>query len=166
MEEQDPQAIRREIEDTRSRMGDTVEALAYKTDVKARTRDAVSDRVDTIRGKIGDAMSSARSAVGTATASAQQSAASATDAMRQSVIVRNPLGIAIGSLAVGFLIGLALPVTEIERERVGPIGEQMTDSAKSAAASALEHGKAAVTQAIGDALTGAGGAGTTSAENA
>jgi len=164
MEEQDPQAIRREIEDTRSRMGDTVEALAYKTDVTARTREAVNDRVDTIKGRIGEAMSSARNAVGSAASSAQQSAASATDAVRQSVVARNPLGLAIGALAVGFLIGLALPVTEIERERVGPIGEQMTDSAKSAAQSALEQGKAAVTQAIGDALSGAGG--TSSGETA
>ena len=35
---EDPRAIRSEIEDTRERMGDTVDALAYKADVKSRPR--------------------------------------------------------------------------------------------------------------------------------
>ncbi|HYL27967.1 MAG TPA: hypothetical protein VEW74_09050, partial [Candidatus Nitrosotalea sp.] len=68
----------------------------------------------------------------------------------------NPLGLAIGSIAVGFLVGLCLPVSDIERERVGRLGEQMTEQAKSAASDALAQGKAAVTQAIGDALAGSG----------
>ena len=38
---QDPVAIREEIEETRSRLGDTVEALGYKTDVKSRAQDTV-----------------------------------------------------------------------------------------------------------------------------
>ena len=33
---QDPAAIRQEIEQTRERMGDTVDALGYKADVPAR----------------------------------------------------------------------------------------------------------------------------------
>ena len=36
---QDPVAIREAIEETRSRLGDTVEALSYKTDIKSRTRE-------------------------------------------------------------------------------------------------------------------------------
>ena len=39
---QDPEAIRREIEQTRDRMGDTVEAIGYKADVPARTKDKVT----------------------------------------------------------------------------------------------------------------------------
>jgi len=35
---EDPRAIRSEIEDTRERMGDTVDALAYKADVKSRAK--------------------------------------------------------------------------------------------------------------------------------
>ena len=38
---QDPVAIREAIEETRSRMGDTVEALGYKTDVTSRARENV-----------------------------------------------------------------------------------------------------------------------------
>ena len=58
--DRDPEEIKSEIEETRSRMGDTVEALAYKTDVRARARDAVSDRIDAIKGKVSDAATGAR----------------------------------------------------------------------------------------------------------
>ena len=40
-------AIRQEVERTRSRMGDTVAALAYRTDVRSRTHDAISHLKDT-----------------------------------------------------------------------------------------------------------------------
>ena len=42
---QDPAAIRQEIEQTRERMGDTVDALGYKADVPSRTKDSISDKV-------------------------------------------------------------------------------------------------------------------------
>ena len=164
---QDPEAIRQEIEETRGRMGETVEALAYKTDVPARTRDAVNDRIDTIKGKVSDVIGSASDALGGAAASTRSAATNAAAALPSreqalegvrsvgSLASANPLVLAVGSVALGFLIGLLLPVTEIERERVGPIGEQMTEQAKAAATGALEQGKAAVKQVIGDALSGA-----------
>ena len=43
----EPLAIRQEVERTRSRMGDTVAALAYRTDVRSRTHDAISHLKDT-----------------------------------------------------------------------------------------------------------------------
>ena len=73
----------------------------------------------------------------------------------RSAAARNPLGLAIGSVAAGFLVGLCLPVSKVERERVGLLGERMTAQAKTAAADAIEEGKAAVTHAIGDALSSA-----------
>ncbi|HLX26675.1 MAG TPA: DUF3618 domain-containing protein [Candidatus Cybelea sp.] len=155
---QDPEAIRRDIEDTQTRMGETVEALAYKTDVPARTRDAVNDRIDTIKGAVTGVAANVRASAANAASSAANAIPSREDAAESlramnSLASRNPLGIAIGSVAVGFLVGLCLPVSDIERDRVGQLGEQMTDQAKAAASNAIEQGKAAVTQAIGDALT-------------
>jgi hypothetical protein len=60
----DASEIRREIEETRARMGDTVEALSYKADVPARAKDAVHDRVESVKGTIGDVMSNVKDAVG------------------------------------------------------------------------------------------------------
>jgi hypothetical protein len=45
----DPSAIREEIEVARRRMGETVEAIAYKTDVTARTRSWARDKVRGVR---------------------------------------------------------------------------------------------------------------------
>jgi uncharacterized protein YjbJ (UPF0337 family) len=144
-------------------MGETVEALAYKADLPSRARDRVNERVDAIKGKVSDALASATGAVSNVTSTAKDRVGSAAAAMPSpgeglrsagTLAANNPLGLAIGSLAIGFLIGLCLPVSDIERERVGRLGEQMTEQAKSAAAGAIEQGKAAVTQAIGDAISG------------
>ncbi len=40
----DPERIQREIEETRRQLGDTVEALAAKTDVKARAKEQLADK--------------------------------------------------------------------------------------------------------------------------
>jgi hypothetical protein len=39
----DPQEVRQEIERTRQELGDTVEALAHKADVKSRVQERVAD---------------------------------------------------------------------------------------------------------------------------
>jgi hypothetical protein len=155
---QDPQVIRQNIAETQAQIGETAEALAYKTDLPSRARDAVNERVDAIKGQVSDAVASATNVA----TSAKESVGNAIAALPPpgeglrsigSAAAQNPLGIAIGSLAVGFLVGLCLPVSTLERERVGRLGERMTAQAKSAASDALEQGKAAVTQAIGDALS-------------
>ena len=46
---QDPSQIRNDIEETRARMGDTAEALGHKADVPGRAREAVSDKVETVK---------------------------------------------------------------------------------------------------------------------
>ena len=49
---QDPSQIRNDIEETRARMGDTAEALGHKADVPGRAREAVSDKVETVKSKL------------------------------------------------------------------------------------------------------------------
>ncbi len=56
--ERDPEQIQEEIEQTRTELGDTVEALAQKADVKAQakrkvqeTKASVADRKDELLGK-------------------------------------------------------------------------------------------------------------------
>jgi hypothetical protein len=68
----DPEALRAEIRRTRAELGDTVQALAAKADVKARAKESVSlakERVraqaayavDVVRGQAGDTAGSVRS---------------------------------------------------------------------------------------------------------
>jgi hypothetical protein len=128
---EDPSAIREEIEQTRARMGDTVEAIGYKTDVKSRAKESVQDKIGGVRDRItgvkdaapstGDVKDGAHKAVGVAEA--------------------NPLGLGLAAFAGGFLIGMLLPSTQVEDEKLGPMSTQMKEQAKETASEAVDHGK-------------------------
>jgi hypothetical protein len=121
---QDPELIRRDIEETRHHMGDTVDALAYKADVPGRAKNRVSGAVDSLRGRTPDAgqvKHGAKQAVGTAES--------------------NPLGLAIGFAAAGFIAGLLAPKTRVENEKLGPMSDQVMEQAKQTGQEALERGK-------------------------
>lgn len=48
----DPEQLRAEIDQTRAELGDTVQALAAKTDVKARAKQAAGDAADGAKQKL------------------------------------------------------------------------------------------------------------------
>jgi hypothetical protein len=142
---QEQGAIRQDIEHTRERMGETVEALAYKTDVRSRARDSVTGRFERMKQKI-------TGPVQEATPSGEE----IKDTARQAVGMaqENPLGLAVGSIAIGFLAGILLPVTRMENERMGPVADELKERSREAAQTALEHGKDAaqdVVEAVGEA---------------
>ena len=56
----DPEQIREEIEATRLELGDTVEALAYKADVKARVREKIDALLTPASGAPGAASAAAQ----------------------------------------------------------------------------------------------------------
>src|SRR4051795_1698070 len=121
---QDTGQIREEIEETRTRMGDTVEAIGYKADVPGR----MSEKVGDVRAKItgatpdgGQVKDGAKQAVG--------------------VAQHNPIGLALGSVAVGFVAGMLIPSTKVEDEKLGPMAEQMKGRAKETGQEALDRGK-------------------------
>jgi hypothetical protein len=53
----------------------------------------------------------------------------------------NPLGLAIGAAALGFLAGLAVPSTRVEDEKLGPVADQVKDKVKETGQEALDRGK-------------------------
>jgi regulator of protease activity HflC (stomatin/prohibitin superfamily) len=63
--------IRKEIEQTREELGETVEALAAKTDVKAQAKAKVEDTKDRAQAKADEAKARAQAKVDEATARAQ-----------------------------------------------------------------------------------------------
>jgi hypothetical protein len=50
----DPEEIRREIVQARENLGDTVEALARKADVKGRAKEKIADAQDSVKAKVSD----------------------------------------------------------------------------------------------------------------
>jgi Protein of unknown function (DUF3618) len=142
----EPEDIRNEIEETRARMGDTVEALGYKTDVKSRTKESISSAKESVVGKVAGikesivgTASSARDTVSSSTPDTQQLKQNARKAA--SVAQQNPLGLAIGSVALGFLAGMSVPSTRVEDERIGPMADQVKDKVKETSQEALDRGK-------------------------
>jgi gas vesicle protein len=132
---QDPAAIRQEIEQTRERMGDTVDALGYKADVPARAKDSMSDKVQGVKAKL----TGASSQVSDATPDRDDVKAAGQRAV--GVVQENPLGLAIAAAAVGFIAGLVIPSTKVEDQRLGPVADQVKEQARQTGQEALEHGK-------------------------
>jgi len=132
---QEPNEIRQQIEETRSQMGDTVQALSHKADVPGRVKESISDKTDRLRRQ----MSSASSQVSDATPSAGDVRDSAKQAV--GIAQENPIGLALGGVALGFLAGLALPTTRLEDERIGPIADDVKERAVEAGQEALDRGK-------------------------
>jgi gas vesicle protein len=59
----------------------------------------------------------------------------------------NPLGLAIGAAAVGFVAGLLVPTTRVEDEKIGPVADQVKEKAKETGQEALKRGKHVAQQA-------------------
>lgn len=150
---QEPDEIREQIEETRARMGETVEAIGYKADVKSRAKESIVNTKDRVVGRVAGAKDSI---VGSA-ASAKESVAGAAPDSQQvrqqaeravSVAQENPIGLAIGAAAVGFLAGMAIPSSRIEDEKLGPIADDLKTKARETGQEVLDRGKQ-VAQEVG-----------------
>jgi len=155
---QESSQIREEIDQTRTEMGDTVDALAHKTDVKSRVKESFSDKKERLRSQ----MSGTTSKLGDATPEGQQVKEGAQRAV--GVAEENPIGLALGGVAAGFLAGMLLPKTRIEDERVGPIADQVKEKAVETGQEAVERGKDVAGQVAEQAVETAKEAGQQQAE--
>ncbi|MDQ3822456.1 MAG: DUF3618 domain-containing protein [Actinomycetota bacterium] len=125
---QTPDQIREDIEDTRERMSETAGALGYKADVKTRAKDAVVEKKDAVVSKVTGAMPDTEGVKHGARRGVR-------------IAEENPLGLAVGGAAVGFLIGLLLPSTRVEDEKLGEVADQVKQTARETGQEALERGK-------------------------
>jgi hypothetical protein len=119
-------------------MGDTVEALGHKADVPGRAKEAVSDKVESVKSKI----SGATPASGDVKQGAHRAKGMAQE---------NPLGLAIGAVAAGFLGGLLIPSTQVEDEKIGPMADQVKEKAKETGQEVMDRGKEVARQAADSA---------------
>ena len=121
-EDRGPEEIRREIEHTREELGDTVAALAAKTDVKAQAQQGVEEARQSVRDKVDEVKATAQEKVAGARSAAQENApesaqqagqqaaqvaAQARDQAAQ-VVNENPIPAAAGALVAGLLLGYLL----------------------------------------------------------
>ena len=129
---EDPREVEQRIEHARERMGETVDALSAKADVPGRMKGYVEEKKEAVTSKV----TGAREQV------ADDGSQLAGQARKGAGIAKeNPLGLAIGSVAAGFLAGMLLPESRVENERLGPIADQVKDQARDFGSEAVGHGK-------------------------
>ena len=145
-----PDQIRQDIEQTREHMGETIEAIGYRADVKTRMKDSISDKKDVVtsavsgaKDKVVSAVAGSAETVGTAVTDVvpDRETLAASTKKGLGIAQENPIGLTIGGAALGFVAGLLIPSTRAEDERVGKLGDQVRESALEAGQEALEHGK-------------------------
>lgn len=132
---QDTDAIRDEVEQTRERMGETIDALGHKANLRARTKENIGGKVDTMKQRLGMATGK----VSDATPGGEDVKQGARRAV--GIAQENPLGLAAGAVAVGFLAGMLVPSSRVEDEKLGPMADQVKDQMKETGQEALERGK-------------------------
>jgi len=120
--------IRHEIEQTRAQMGDTVDALSYKANVPARSKDWMAEKKDNLVSRVSGVTPDGQ-------------AVRRKSLRMKNTAERNPLGLAIAGAAVGFIAGIFAPSTRVEDEKLGPVADQVKSQAADAGQEALEHGK-------------------------
>jgi hypothetical protein len=142
-------------------MGDTIEALGYKADVPARTKDKVTGTVDRARESVAGTVDSLKGAVTGGAGSVKDAAPGRGEVAHTAqtavgVAQANPLGLAIGSVAAGFLIGTLLPATRAEDRRIGGIADEVKAHASDVGQEAVEHGKQVAKEVVQSAAETAG----------
>lgn len=143
---EDPSGIRAQIEQTRARVGDEVDALSYKTNVSARVSDYVEEKKQAVRSTFTEAK-------GTLSDSVPDTGAVKRAATHvRETAASNPLGLAVGGLAVGFVVGTLLPQTQIENQQMGAISDRLVDAAKDTASEAVARGAHVAQEAAEAAL--------------
>jgi ElaB/YqjD/DUF883 family membrane-anchored ribosome-binding protein len=128
---QDPDAIRDEVAQTRERMGETIDALGHKADVRGRARENIAGKVEGAKERLGMTTEKAPD-----TEQMKQGARRAAGMAQE-----NPLGLALGAVAVGFVGGMLVPSSRMEDEKLGPMADQVKDQARQTGQEALERGK-------------------------
>jgi hypothetical protein len=173
---EDPNRIRHEIEATRAEyerdrssaevLGDpireartdvreTMSALHHKADVKSRVKESVSGKKDALVGGVSSGkdavVGKADSIVSTVTGVVPDKGQMVEGARKVGMSKENPMGLAIGAAAVGFLLGLLAPSTRVEDEKIGEAADQVKDVVKESGQEALERGKQVAQETVGAA---------------
>jgi gas vesicle protein len=112
-----------------------VDALGYKADVKSRAKENLQDKKDSAK----ESIVGVKDRIVGGTPDSDEVKHKAEKAA--SVAQENPLGLAIGAVAVGFIAGMLIPSTRVEDEKLGRMADDVKAKVKETGSEALEHGK-------------------------
>ena len=138
----------RQVEQARARVADDVRNVAENANVVERAKENVQGRIDGVKGAVNDRMSDVSDRV----SDMRDRLADARDSIGSNITninpLENPVAMLLGGLAIGFLIGMVLPVTRFESERLGPITDDMKDRVRAARTEVVRRGGEVIKETI------------------
>ena len=111
--------LRKTITDSVEQLSDTVDELSSKTDVVAKVRDTVASTADNVGQSLRTGTDNVRASIDETTKSVLDVAA------EQRPKSLNPYVLGFGVIAIGLLAGIFVPLSDIERRRLKPIGDDL-----------------------------------------
>lgn len=142
----------RQVEEARERVAQDVRSVAENANVVDRAKENVQGKVDDAKSMVSERVRGARekleSARDTMQSSVQNMASSVRENIKSPNPMENPIGMLLAGLAVGFLIGLALPVTRFESERIRPLTDDMKDRMRQAGSEVVRRGGEVIKETI------------------
>jgi hypothetical protein len=143
------------IREARTDVRETMSALGHKADVKSRVKESVSGKKDSLVGGVSSGkdavVGKADSIVSTVTGVVPDTGQMVEGARKVGMSKENPMGLAIGGAAVGFLLGLLAPSTRVEDEKIGEAADQVKEAVKESGQEAMERGKQVAQETVGAA---------------
>lgn len=130
-------------------IADTVKGKLPDADAmkdKLPSGEGVSQKVDAAKAKLPDGVGDAAGRISDATPSKEDVKAKAQDAA--GVMQDHPIAVAAGAAAAGLAVGLALPETELERQKLAPTAQQVREQVQSRAQEIVEQVKEGAKDAI------------------
>ena len=147
-----PDQIRREIEDTRGRLSSDVNALTETvspSNVARRQVDKVADAASSVKDRVMGTAEDLRSSGSDAASTVGQAPGAAADKAR-SKTQGNPLAAGLIALGAGWLVGSMLPASEKEKQAASTLKDKaqpLVDEAKSVAQDTAQELKEPAKQA-------------------
>lgn len=144
----------REVEEARQRVAQDVRSVAYNANVVDRAKENIHGRIEDAKDAAADRVSDARDRMG----DMRDRVADARDALQDRVQgmswnmslnpVENPMAMLMAGVALGFLIGMVLPVSRFESQRLGPVADDMKDRVRQARSEVVRRGGEVIKETI------------------
>jgi Protein of unknown function (DUF3618) len=135
-----PEAIQRQIEQTRQTLSSDVDRLGDKVSpskVVGRRVDSIKGTASSVKDRVMGSAGSAGGSVGSAASSVGDAAGAAPAAMRRQA-EGNPLAAGLIAFGVGWLLSSLAPATQPEQELARAVEDKVTDLAEPVKAAAQE----------------------------
>jgi len=157
---QSAEELRREIADTRSDLGETMDAIGDRVSpgrIIERRKNRLANGLQSVKDRVMGTASDARNVVADRAHSAGDSAGSALDTVRDAPdaareqVAGNPLAAGAVAFGLGFLVAAAFPPSRTEEEAVGQVldkAEPVKEQLVAAGQEIGEHLKESATEAV------------------